>query len=544
MTKGNMLKEKLRKSFDFFKKYSDPIGYVFLLAFFVYMNYKMYTVMDYLIDSDMSSELVLARILASEKRFITTSWFYSSELRVLNTNLIFMPLFLLTDNWHTVRIAGIVLLDLVLFISFYYLAKQLNIKHIPWIAFLILGGVSKDYLLFVTLGSYYVPHFAISFFSIGLIFSIFKDDKKQRKIIKFIVLLALAFAAGLEGMRLVSICYLPLVASAFIYCFIKEFEYLNKGEFNFKEPSLNLLYLSILVFVVSFVGNLVNSNVLPNMGYTYKMDGTSLYYSPFSFDSVGNVIDGWLDVFGYQSDGLYVFSKYQLILKPLFAIYFVVVCWATGDIVINYWKYDKYEIFIDIYYLTASLIICALFIFTTTPYANRYLLPVSVFSVFIVGIFFTHYKIDWQKWLMIICIAMFVVTNTIYLIEWQKRYNRYNVANLLKVKDVLLENECYAGYSLDHWNGFNILTEYTDGLIETWRLSSGDTESVAHWLQPKSHLTKIPEGKVYLLLWKFEIENEDIMFRTDPGEYICYEDNDRILYIFDNIDVFKRVVDD
>ena len=504
----------------------------------------MYTVMDYLIDSDMSSELVLAKILAAEKRFITTSWFYSSELRVLNTNLVFMPLFLITDNWHIVRIAGIVILDLILFISFYYLAKQLNIKHIPWIAFLILGGVSKDYLLFVTLGSYYVPHFAISFFSVGLVFSIFKENDKTRRFIKFIILLCLTFAAGLEGMRLVSTCYLPLVVSSVIYCFIKELDYLKEGKFNFKESSLNLVCVSILVFVISFVGNLVNSHILPNYGYTYKMDGTDLYYSDFDFKSIGNVIDGWLDVFGYQSDGLYVFSKYQLVLKPLFAVLFIVICWATVDILINNKKYDKYEIFTDIFYLTGSVIISALFIFTTTPYVNRYLLPVSIFSVFVVGIFFSHYKIDWQKWPLLICISLFVIGNTYFLINWQKENNRYNVKNLLVIKDILLENGCYAGYSRDHWNGYNILTEYTDGLIETWRISDGDTSHVAHWLQAKAHVYETPEGKVFLLLWNSEIENEEITFRSDPSEYIYYKDDDRTLFIFDSLDLLKIVMDD
>ena len=537
--------KKLNKWFELFKKHSDLIGYIVLIIFFILMNYRMYTVMDYLIDSDMSSELVLAKQLAEEKQFVTTRWFYSSEIRILNTNLVFMPLFLLTNNWHIVRIVGIVLLDLILFGSFYYLAKQLNIKHIPWVAFLVLGGVSKDYLLFVTLGSFYIPHFALSFLSIGLVFSIFKDDRKTFKLIKLIVLLVLAFAAGLEGMRLVSICYLPLVVTAVLYCFVKEFPYLKEGKINLEEPSIKMVLLTVIVFAVSFSATIVNSRIMPYMGYSYKLDGTELYYADFSFDRVGEVLDGWLDVFGYQSDNLLVFSKYQLILKPFFALFFIVICWSTIEILVsNFKKYDKYEIFMDLYFVVASVIICALFVFTTTPYVNRYLLPVSVFSIFTVGMFFSHYKVDWQKWFLILCITFFVVFNTFFLIEWQKENNRYKVKNLLTVKDILIENECYSGYSIDHWNGHNILTEYTDGLIETWRIGDGDTHNIAHWLQSKNHMAKIPEGKVYLLLWKEEIENGVVGFRSDPSQYIVFEDEDRYMYLFDSYDLLITVMDD
>ena len=118
------VKQAIKKLYDLFIEKSDLIGYIVLGVFFIYLNLELYIRMEYLVESDMSSELVLARILAQEKKIFTTSWYYSTEIRILNYNLVFAPLFLLTDNWHIIRIVGIIILDLILFSSYYYLAKQ------------------------------------------------------------------------------------------------------------------------------------------------------------------------------------------------------------------------------------------------------------------------------------------------------------------------------------------------------------------------------------------------------------------------------------
>ena len=55
------------------------------------------------INSDDASELVLANILADQHGIITRDWYYSTELRFLNTNLVNAPLFMIFHNWRLVR---------------------------------------------------------------------------------------------------------------------------------------------------------------------------------------------------------------------------------------------------------------------------------------------------------------------------------------------------------------------------------------------------------------------------------------------------------
>lgn len=62
---------------------------------------------DHLIDSDMSSELILSKLLADENKILSTKWYYSTELRVLNTQLIYSFFFKIFHDWTVIRTASV-----------------------------------------------------------------------------------------------------------------------------------------------------------------------------------------------------------------------------------------------------------------------------------------------------------------------------------------------------------------------------------------------------------------------------------------------------
>lgn len=77
---------------------------------------------DHWLDSDMAAEMIFSRILSEEHHiFSTTNWYYSTEFRVLYTQLIMGPLFRICNNWHVIRtITNLVFYGLML-ASYYYL---------------------------------------------------------------------------------------------------------------------------------------------------------------------------------------------------------------------------------------------------------------------------------------------------------------------------------------------------------------------------------------------------------------------------------------
>ena len=66
---------------------------LFFALCFLSSVYLAYRTSEYIFDSDASSELVLAELLSRQGSILSSDWFYSTELRVLNTQLVYAPLF-------------------------------------------------------------------------------------------------------------------------------------------------------------------------------------------------------------------------------------------------------------------------------------------------------------------------------------------------------------------------------------------------------------------------------------------------------------------
>ena len=89
---------------------SNLLSVIFFIGCFAFSAYLTHSASQVLIDSDSASELVLAQHLSQKNAILSTDWCYSTELRVLNTQLIFAPLFKIFSDWSTIRFVGAMLL--------------------------------------------------------------------------------------------------------------------------------------------------------------------------------------------------------------------------------------------------------------------------------------------------------------------------------------------------------------------------------------------------------------------------------------------------
>ena len=69
------------------------------------------------ITSDDSAEMILARQLVDEGGILSRNWYYSTELRVLNLQLVYMPFFLIFKSWSAVRLAATVVWWVILLLN-------------------------------------------------------------------------------------------------------------------------------------------------------------------------------------------------------------------------------------------------------------------------------------------------------------------------------------------------------------------------------------------------------------------------------------------
>ena len=123
------------------------------------------------LDSDMASELALASHLAEEGKLISGTWVYSTEVRVLSTQLIFTPLMaLFPHDWRLVRTLGCLILQGILAASAYFCGRALGAdkKFSLLFAGLSISVCSVVYAQMVTIGAYYVPHAVLTNLCVGM----------------------------------------------------------------------------------------------------------------------------------------------------------------------------------------------------------------------------------------------------------------------------------------------------------------------------------------------------------------------------------------
>lgn len=112
-------REQTEKYFVLFGK----IMLVAAIAFNAWLTHKCY--FNFLLSDD-ASELVYSRMLAQEGSIISSNWYGSTELEILNTQLIYSLLFHFTSNFQVVRIVGQVILTLIFLASYLFCLRGID----------------------------------------------------------------------------------------------------------------------------------------------------------------------------------------------------------------------------------------------------------------------------------------------------------------------------------------------------------------------------------------------------------------------------------
>ena len=170
------------------------------------------------LDADMASEQLLANLLAQEGGVMSTNWYYSTELRVLNTQLVMAPLFRLFTSWHTVRVVGSVVLILLYLAAWFWFGRSAKLKYCGLLgAGLLVLPYGVLYRQYVLEGLYYIPHIAISFVVLGCAVRILRGGRRLAPAAGMVLF---SFAAALGGPRQLFILNIPLTVAAALLCWL------------------------------------------------------------------------------------------------------------------------------------------------------------------------------------------------------------------------------------------------------------------------------------------------------------------------------------
>lgn len=548
----SMIKNDIHKegSSTFFQNRSQFIYFIAFLIAFAFLLFFLYTHMSKLLNSDDSSELILSKLLLDNKLPLSKDWFYSTELRVINTQLIYSFFFRIFQDWHLVRWFSVFAMIVIMLIANYYMLCQLGLKRCFLCgATILVLPFSDTYFNIVLRGAYYLPHITISFISIGLLEYTTRVNE-IRKIPMLSMLALLAFLSGLGGPRQVIIMYFPAFLSGLFFIFHGAYTVINSHQADNQElvkkkvddhnkilifggeaisdyikeiPGWNWAYFraSLLAFVCSIFGYIMNTKVLATL-YTFKKFNIS--FSFFSFKRLESVIYGFVKVFGFTNGEVISFS---LINNSVSIIWFLLTVLALKYAICHYGSVDKSYFRIAIFTTVSYIFFTLLYLFSNLDYDERYNLPISVFSI--PCILFWFRAIDRKNSLVYSFILLMLIG-----IRSIGYYNEINNTDMIserrKIVECLNENGYKNGYAT-FWSA-NILTELSNGNIEVWDWGdlSNDFDCIDRtyeWLQLKSHVYEHPTGKVF---WVLNEEQKNAFHFTKgiPQGHIIYETPENI----------------
>ncbi len=504
------------------KKY---LGWVWLAVSFLALVIFYVTRIEFLIDSDMSSEMILGDVLAKGRGIILSKdWIYSTELRLLNNQIIFELFLAITGSFHVARVLSGITLYILLAVSFYYLCREAGLKkYFAFMAGFLFMPISGSYMEFVLYGLYYIPHIIISFVSIAMVLHIAKTDDKRFKISMMMGLFALACVAGMGGPRQIIVTYLPLgLVMMGLHV---------RGYWRGRQEDYDKYLGAYIALAGGMVGLAINNMILSKI-YSFSMWG-ELKFTSFSFARFETIISGIMRCFGYRESDVLSFDLIRngvcFLIIAGFAVYFV------------FWKKERRNIdekLIGGYLLGGTIVYIMLYLFTDMLYEDRYYLPIIICGLLCIGFLMCRLE-EKGRFLNLLPGLMMVITLGICIFNYKDYAGIDRTSELKGVVKELKEEGYTAGYAT-YWNG-NICTELSNGDIDMYSCDTViseiiDVESLFQWLQKADHFTERPEGKVFLLFSRDETTVCPLLrYLTDAKSLI--ETSNYVVYGFDDVEV-------
>ncbi len=501
-----MMKDRLK---SVFKDPAKVFGIAMIVFVIICYNILILRNGYRFLNSDDSSELVLARILASEHGILSGNWIYASELRVLNTNLIFAPMFLLFSSWSTVRSVGGSILLLLYVLSYIIIpyAWKYDPKYFYATAFILIMPYANPWYFF-GLKMYYIPHVFITFVSFALLGCIYHSTGVRRASAYGAGLIILAFVAGLGGARSVEYTYAPILLTALIAAI-------------YEKKSRTALAFSIGAAASSALGYLINDRVLSGIYSFHSYANVS--FIKLTFEKLEWALDCVLASFGY------VIGEYFISLGGVCNVLaFVMTILFFASFFLLYKKRSELGETQKYMYVFATVTFALnTFLMVTgqnNEYADRFIAIGMVPSIMLIDLVIRTYFDDEKKRR----IAGIAVISFFLLVGAKGYLDLLHVAGNGERLGYIrfLEEAGYEHGYATFWNA-NITTEMSDGKIDMTSLDPNAEKPVIYrWLTDK-RLIEDDRDRAFLLLTNEEKGMYDGSNPVYSDEYFSVYDIDK-----------------
>ena len=482
------------------------------------------------LDSDISSEFVLAQLLNEEGRLLTDSWYYSTELRVVSPVPVYQLMLMLFGSWHVARTVSIAVLLLGVAASLVYLATGAGVSVTAALlcAAALVLPITPYQSFTLVYGGFYTACVMLTFVQLGLVLRM--DRKRLREPILLIVLGVLG---GLGGVRMLMVCMAPLLAACLITFFL-EARRCDSLRTALALPATRIALGGVLLAAATLAGYMINTRVLAHQ-YTFAQYGETTL-RPLAKEMFTDQIICLMSFLGYRNDELLLSREGVVsmlaVLLPILG--------AAAMVILLRMKLSARERVLAVFAPIALLLGMLINVLTldraqgsAVAYSVSYYMP-----AFLLMIFALFWALDrcacrlraLTVLPMLALVAVFLTGNAVYR---ERDMNTY-ATELEDIAEYLLDEDATQGYAT-FWNA-NVLTELTDGQIEVFAVENWDTGSMNPWLQRKDHAQRTPEGRVFAIFRASELE------AGVPGcdeEHLIYASDELAVVVYDSDEEFQ-----
>lgn len=494
---------------------------------------------DNLMHSDMSAEVILSKLLADEHKLMTKNWYYSTEIRVVYSQLIMTPLFFLFSDYRLVKQLSILIFYVILIFAYHKVVKGLRVK-VKWELLglaLLFAPLSNEYLDMLLIGCFYTAQVICTYLLLSLFCK--KREENKKWYVQFTFFCAGALILGLTGLRYLASLFIPLLLAAFFVLYESETPF-TKETVQQKAVKEKIQYFMFALggLFSGGVGFLVNQLFFAKH---FSFDTTAqVAFVPLSdvperfLASVRLMIEfmGYTQIQATNPRGIVNVIKLALLLLMIFA-----TVWLFRNRKRLLTLQEKLLLY---YFIGAFLLNWYLLVFTEVLLQYRYWLPIYVVGVLILLLFFKVYQPKNQLPVFVCTmICVFVVLGSLYGELWQDA--KYNDCEKRYAYMEFLEQNGYEFGYATFWNAS--VSEYlSNGNIHVASLGLNNLEEPYKWLQPKCYYEKgYHSGKCFLLLANSEaagMEKGDFTIMDNPtlvyqDEYYSVYEDDGGMYLFE-----------
>lgn len=463
------------------------------------------------INSDVAAESLLAREIWETKQWIPSTWYASTETRVISTATWSALIYGLTQNLSLSMGLGCIVGMIFLLACGAYLAKELGLDKTTTLLFLVLclllvNSMGELQMLYLHAG-YYVCHLGVLLWSLGCYVRLLGG---QRGKIGFGILNYLFhFLLACQGSRAILMISGPLFGMEIVR---RMYDFYKTRKIDKKDN-----YITISVFATLIIGYL-GSKLPFSVGQPLFI---KIRNAPTKF--VEQIIPHFLDTIWWEY--LSGIEKIVLLASLVFVISYVTIIVIKGI--------QKREIeTLEWVFLTCvlSLVLTALALtFTNVESANRYY--ILVFFCIAFALILMWKKNHFYKGIVMTIVVITFVGNCIRVYVPMMRNEIYPESSTIQVAEYLEAQGYEYGYTT--FEHANYMTVAVDGRVQVSAVNSMETMEICKWLTSETwYVPNVPyESKTAYIVTEGNLDSFQKFYKQHENE-IVFDTQIGIYHIF------------